>query len=165
MYGYMEPCMKPSLQYPSGSKKRRVCRTVVRSLMVTLGLCLVLMPGYVVSDNTGSGIGRKEMTLTRGDNGKTIEVQAGDSVVVRLDENPTTGFIWAIDQDNDDILPLRHSDYTMAPGAGIGGGGQRTLTFQAQKAGTVSLQLKLWREWEGDQSITERFFVTIQVGG
>ena len=157
--------MKPSLQHQSSSKKCRVCRAVMRSLMITLGLCLVLMPGYGVSGDKGSGMGRKEMTLTRGDNGKTIEVQAGDNVVVRLEENPTTGFVWAIDQDNDDILPLQNSDYTMAPSAGIGGGGQRSLTFKAQKAGTVSLQLKLWREWEGDRSITERFFVTVQVRG
>jgi inhibitor of cysteine peptidase len=105
------------------------------------------------------------VTLSRGDNGKTIEAQTGDSIVVRLDENPTTGFVWAIDKGNDEILPLQNSDYAMAPGVGVGGGGQRTFTFKAQKAGTVSLQLKLWREWEGDQSITERFAVTIQVRG
>jgi inhibitor of cysteine peptidase len=58
---------------------------------------------------------------------------------------------------------LRNSEYTPAAGVGVGGGGQRTFTFVAQKPGSVTLQLKLWREWEGDSSVTERFGVTINV--
>lgn len=102
-------------------------------------------------------------TLTSADNGKSIEVQVGDSVVVRLPENPATGFVWAIDKAGDDVLPLETSGYSPAAGAGVGGGGQRSLTFRAIRAGTLRLQLKLWREWEGDKSIAERFTATIRV--
>ena len=49
------------------------------------------------------------------------------------------------------------------PGRPIGAGGTRTFTFIAKNAGTVDLQLKLWREWEGDSSIRERFEVTIDI--
>ena len=31
-----------------------------------------------------------EMKLTRNDNGKTVEAQIGDSIVIELPENPTT---------------------------------------------------------------------------
>jgi predicted secreted protein len=45
----------------------------------------------------------------------------------------------------------------------MGGGGQRRWTFTAQKAGMATLELKLWRTWEGDASISERFTVTLHV--
>jgi len=105
------------------------------------------------------------VTLLHTDSSKSIEVQSGDTVVVRLDENPTTGFQWAIDKSNDAILTLQDSDYAPAPDSRVGGGGQRVFTFKAQKAGAVDLQLKLWRQWEGDQSITDRFVVILQIRG
>lgn len=105
------------------------------------------------------------VTLVHTDSGKSIEVQSGDTIIVRLDENPTTGFQWAIDKSNDAILTLQDSDYVPAPDSRIGSGGQRVFTFKTQSAGAVDLQLKLWRQWEGDQSITDRFVVTLQIRG
>jgi inhibitor of cysteine peptidase len=130
-----------------------------------LGLSPLLASGCSTSGSIDPATTREAIvsTLTRADNGKTIEVQVGDSVVVRLPENPTTGFAWAIDKGSDDVLPLEASEYSPAAGAGVGGGGQRSLTFKATRAGTVGLQLKLWREWEGDKSVAERFTATIRV--
>jgi len=103
------------------------------------------------------------ITLTQADRGKAVTLQPGQTLVVELPENPTTGFHWAIAQNDDATLALRDSDYTPAAGAGIGGGGRRTFTFVAQQPGSVHLQLKLWLEWEGDSSIIERFDATIDV--
>jgi len=103
------------------------------------------------------------ITLTRADHGKSIEVQVGDLITVSLDENPTTGFRWAIDKSDDDVVALQSSEYAAASGSRMGGGGQRVVTFEARKAGVAVIHLKLWREWEGDQSITQRFAVTLRV--
>lgn len=103
------------------------------------------------------------VTLLYTDSGKSIEVQSGDTVIVRLDENPTTGFQWAIDKSNDAILTLQNSDYAPASDSKVGSGGQRVFTFKAQSTGAVDLQLKLWRQWEGDQSITDRFVAILQI--
>jgi inhibitor of cysteine peptidase len=118
-----------------------------------------------ISNDPATSRGASLPTLTREDHGNTIEVQPGDGIIVRLPENPTTGFTWAIDAASDDVLPLQDSEYSAEAGTGVGGGGQRSLTFKAMKAGTVRLQLKLWREWEGDKSVTDRFTVTIRVSG
>jgi inhibitor of cysteine peptidase len=133
--------------------------------LVILGLCPLLAPASNTAGSIDPAMPREAIvsTLTRGDNDKTIEVQVGDSIVVRLAENPTTGFTWAIDKAGDDVLRLETSEYSPAADAGVGGGGQRSLTFKATKAGTVKLQLKLWREWEGDKSIAERFAATVRV--
>ena len=103
------------------------------------------------------------ITLTEADKGKTIDVPQGTEVLIRLKENPTTGYRWAIDQNDDTVLPLQSSNFSSTPGAAVGAGGTRIFTFTAKQPGTAHLQLKLWREWLGDSSITERYDVTIQV--
>jgi inhibitor of cysteine peptidase len=103
------------------------------------------------------------ITLTRADNGKSVEIRIGDTVVVRLDENPTTGYQWALETHHEEVVTLKSTDYVPARGAGVGSGGQRLFTFQATLAGSTPLRLKLWRAWEGDTSIRERFAVTLQI--
>jgi inhibitor of cysteine peptidase len=102
------------------------------------------------------------VTLSKADEGKTIEVHRGDTVNVQVDENPTTGYRWAVDNDGGKILSLQNSDYASV-GGGIGGGGQRTFSFKANRAGTSHIQLKHWRDWQGDSSIIDHFDVTVRV--
>ncbi len=102
-------------------------------------------------------------TLTEADKGKTIEMHQGDRIVIQLKENPTTGYRWAIDKTDDQVLASQNAEFSPTPGTGIGGGGTRTFTFIAKQPGTVHLQLKLWRSWVGDSSIIDRYDVTIQV--
>jgi inhibitor of cysteine peptidase len=100
-------------------------------------------------------------TLTQEDKGKTFDIEMGDSLTLRLDETPTTGYVWAVD-GNGDILMLQQSDFAPASAA-VGSGGRRIFSFLAQKAGDVTLRLKLWREWEGDSSIVDAFTIGIRV--
>ena len=102
------------------------------------------------------------VTLTQADNGKSVDVRPGSLITIRLSENPTTGYRWAVDNVDSDVVVLESSDYAPAPNAGVGSGGERTFTFQATQAGVAAIHLKLWRDWEGDGSITQRFAATIQ---
>jgi hypothetical protein len=65
-----------------------------------------------------------KVVLTREDNGKTVEMEVGDSLVVQLNESPVTGFTWAVKRC-DRRLALQNSDYSPA-GAGIMGERSRT---------------------------------------
>ena len=104
-----------------------------------------------------------DLSVTSADNGKAFEVRQDGTVVIHLRENPTTGYRWVIDKVDNHILAIQSTDYSQTPSGGIGGGGERRLTFKAIQAGATLLQLKLWQEWEGEKSVTERFTVTIQV--
>ena len=106
-----------------------------------------------------------QVTLTQADNGKSVQVKPGDLIVIHIDENPTTGYRWAIDQVDSQVMSLVNSEYAQSPGTGIGGGGQRTFTFKAERAGHSPIRLKLWRDFQGDNSIIQRFDLTIQVEG
>ncbi len=101
-------------------------------------------------------------SLGGSDNGKTVTVHVGDEVDIALDSNPTTGFQWAIDKSDNTLLTLKESDYTSSSNL-VGSGGTQTFKFVAKSVGTVNLQLKYWRSFEGDRSISQRYAVTIQI--
>jgi inhibitor of cysteine peptidase len=132
-----------------------------------VGLILGWLPGGGAAPASGPASGQETrqmatITLTPADSGKTVEVRAGDAIVVRLEENPTTGYRWAAEPGGDQIVALESSDY-VSPGAAVGGGGERVFTFRARQAGSAPIRLKLWREWEGQGSIARTFTVTVRV--
>jgi inhibitor of cysteine peptidase len=102
------------------------------------------------------------LTLTQADKGKSFEAHQDDVIIVRLPENPTTGYRWAIEEVDEEILEPEESDFSLNPDAGIGGGGGRELSFRAKKAGIAHLELKLARSWEESAGV-ERYGVTIHV--
>jgi inhibitor of cysteine peptidase len=101
--------------------------------------------------------------LTGADNDKYFEVRTGDTIIVRLYENRTTGFHWTAMKGAENIITLVSSDFTLFPSSGVGGGGQRVMAFEAKKSGSDRLRIKLWREWEGEESVKNHFDIAITV--
>ena len=104
------------------------------------------------------------VTLSNADNARSIRVRTGDEIVVRLSENPTTGYRWFAERI-DGPVTLESDSYASTPPVRIGSGGMRELRFRATAPGAARLELKHWQEWEGDSSVTERFAVDIAVTG
>lgn len=103
-----------------------------------------------------------EIKLTRNDNGKTVEAQVGDSVVIELPENPTTGYVWSLDvKERTGIAYLSNSRYTAANNSGIGGGGMSTFIVNVQSAGIATIDIKLKHPWEPESTAIDRFNVVI----
>lgn len=101
--------------------------------------------------------------LTQTNANQTVELAVGDLLSITLPENPTTGYRWAIQTIDDRLLELQTSTYAPALTTGMGGGGQHCFVFQAKAVGTSLLELKEWRDWEGDASILKRFAVTVEI--
>jgi inhibitor of cysteine peptidase len=99
-------------------------------------------------------------TLTEADNDRTIELRVGDSVRVSLPENATTGYRWAIDRLDQQIVEAVGSE-PHYPGGAVGAGGEVTFTFKATKPGAGDITLKHWRHFEGDSSVTKRFHLRL----
>ena len=94
-----------------------------------------------------------------------MEARQDDVIVLSLPENPTTGYRWALEEVDEEILGLKDSDFALSPDARIGGGGERRLSFRAKKAGIANVELKLVRSWEEERgSGIDRYDFTIQVG-
>ena len=115
---------------------------------------------------TKSSMPEKAVVLIKQDKDKMLNVAVGKSFVITLDENPTTGYVWAVEEQPESLVLLQSSDYVSdAPPDKpdrpmiVGAGGKRTFTFVAHKSGTTTLKLKHWRSWEGDASIVDTFSV------
>jgi len=132
-----------------------------------LALALILLTGCAGDPSHDATAGLREnglLVLTRADNNRTAELRIGEWLEVRLPENPTTGFSWAVDENDRRLLSLESTAYAPPDEAGfIGTRGQRTFRFTARQPGDGALKLKYWRIWEGDSSVAERFVVTLRI--
>ncbi|MEG4212191.1 protease inhibitor I42 family protein [Microcoleus sp. S13_B4] len=104
-----------------------------------------------------------EVTLSQADSGTVLTLKRGQTLILRLDENSTTGYRWFLPALDTEVLQLKSDDINVPSNLGIGGGRQRVFTFQANNPGNVKLQLKNLREWVGDESTIEEFEVSVQV--
>ncbi len=100
--------------------------------------------------------------LAETDNNRTVDLPAGEALQITLPENATTGFRWAIDKYDSEILEALGSEPHYA-GKAIGSGGEVTFAFRGKKAGSGEIALKQWRQWEGDSSIVSRFRVRVNI--
>jgi inhibitor of cysteine peptidase len=100
------------------------------------------------------------LMLTMADGDKVIEAGAADEIVVRLPENPTTGYRWQIDRIDGVVEPSGDS-YQADPTMQFGSGGIREFRFRRTAPGTARLSLKHWQAWEGDRSVDERFSISL----
>jgi len=89
-----------------------------------------------------------EIVLSDAAHGRAVPAQVGDTIVVELAENPTTGFRWTVTAIDTRALQAAGDEFRRDPRAGVGGGGLRVFRFTARKRGTTSLELKLARSWE-----------------
>lgn len=94
--------------------------------------------------------------------GKSYEVKLGQPFGVELAENPTTGYRWAVHEPDRGIIEEVGHGFLPSPEAGTGGGGTCILTLRIHQKGEHHVRLKLWREWEGDNSTAKWFSFTIR---
>jgi inhibitor of cysteine peptidase len=102
------------------------------------------------------------LLLAQTDNDKTVDIRLRGTVRVTLPENATSGFRWAIDRYDEELVEALGTEARYPPNR-IGAGGEVTFDFQAKKIGTGEIALKYWRHWEGDSSVTTRFRVWLHV--
>jgi inhibitor of cysteine peptidase len=100
--------------------------------------------------------------LTGAESGQTIRVRPGDEIVLRLRENPTTGFRWQVETAAPFVVEIA-DNFELDAQPQIGSGGSREWRFQVTSSqGVGRLALKHWQSWEGDASISDRFSVELE---
>ncbi len=96
-------------------------------------------------------------------NGQTITVKNGETIMVSLTGNPTTGFNWSAADLDTTILAQQGDAAFKADSNLIGAGGMVTLTFKAVGTGTTTLTLNYLRSWETAVAPQKVFSVTVVV--
>lgn len=111
----------------------------------------------------GAGAAAQEARIAdEADNGGTILLRAGQTMTLRLPENPSTGYRWSLEPYDEAMIAVEDGPFRARAGA-VGAGGETSWNVTAKSPGTTTLGLKLWRPWEGDASIVRRFGATLRI--
>jgi predicted secreted protein len=101
---------------------------------VAIGLAGLLFAGAVAA-----GCGAQQISLSSKDNGTTIKASDGDTIVLKLDENPTTGYHWVMKFG--DGLRLTSDGYKQQADTQnlVGAGGTHTWTIDVTGSGKPTI--------------------------
>ena len=77
--------------------------------------------------------GKKAMEVNEAQNGGSIELQSGDTLVIKLEGNPTTGYQWEMLPNADGIVELQGEPAYKSTGSLVGSGGMYKFTLKAVK--------------------------------
>ena len=109
-----------------------------------------------------TGCGSSKIDVTSADNGKQLNVNVGEQIVVALNGNPTTGYTWeAKDLDTSMIQQVGSTGFKSNNPGLVGSGGIQTLTFKTLKTGTTNLTLVYHRSWETNVDPLHTFAITL----
>jgi len=127
----------------TGMTSHRIARIAAASLAaLALTTGAVALSGCGESDaQVTSGESSASSTYTQADT--TIKAQVGETFVIQLASNPTTGYQWKMTPRGDPGVNLESSKYVPDTQTGtatmVGMGGMENWTFTASAAGTGTL--------------------------
>ena len=103
------------------------------------------------------------ITISEQDAGKTIELKTGETLLVSLNGNITTGFSWIL-APQDPALLVQVGDAKLTPTNNqLGSPGKIVLQFNATTKGQTNLRLDYKRSFEENKSPEKTFDVTVIV--
>jgi predicted secreted protein len=86
---------------------------------------------------------------------KEISVSAGETFIINLDANETTGYSWSVNIGDSDILTLDSNEYEAEETDTVGAGGMTVLTFTANEAGETTIELTYSQDWDGGETAND----------
>jgi inhibitor of cysteine peptidase len=137
------------------------CAGAVLSQIIA-GAMAGLLSACVLTGPSKPTEARMSTVLTAADDAKTVELRVGSDAVLRLPENATTGYRWAVDAVDRSLIEIKEGQYLSASNT-VGSGGEAQWILHAKAAGVTQLKLKRWRHWEGERSVIERYEVTLRI--
>jgi inhibitor of cysteine peptidase len=134
----------------------------VVAVAVAAVLALAAGCGGGSSDSSSDGAGGSSSKPKVYEAGDSISVENGDTFVIALEANPTTGYSWQASSDAD--VEFVSSKQVQGDSNAIGAPGTQQLTFKAVQTGSSVLVLNYLRPFEsGVPPVqTEEFDVTVK---
>ena len=120
-----------------------------------LMLFVVLAALVAVTPRSAPALGSVpvELTLREADSGASVSLQADQLLVLDLEQNPSTGFVWEVTGVDSANLKQLETTFVPAPARAdgkpwVGAPGRQVLRFAALKASASTLTLGYRRPWE-----------------
>ena len=124
------------------------------SLALVLAVLLIFANGACAMSALPSPV-----LLTADDTGKTVSLVIGQTLVVKLDAQPGTGYRWELDAKSTNLLAL--SNASQGAASMPGGNETQSLTFIARSAGEGDLTIIYRRPWERGIAPVKTFSVKV----
>jgi inhibitor of cysteine peptidase len=140
------------------------------------GIAAILVVGSGVLGIAGCGSDSKSSSSTSASTkdggpmvftkaGGDISVSTGDTFVIELESNPSTGFIWTVSQAPDAaVVTLEGQAYEKPDSSALGAPGTERFTFEAVATGTTTIALEYSRPSAPDSpdNTTNTYTVTVE---
>jgi len=113
---------------------------------------------------TGCTPQQQEVKASIDDNGREMQLKKGQTLVVTLEGNPTTGYSWEVaDPLDEQVLRQAGEPEFQQESDLVGAGGVQILRFEAVNAGKMTLKLIYHRPWEKDVEPVETYSIQVVV--
>jgi inhibitor of cysteine peptidase len=90
-----------------------------------------------------------------------VSVAVHDTVIVRLPENGTTGYVWSIAERGKGLAVADDRGVAAASDGPVGASGEHLFQLRAERAGEWQVEFRLAREWEA--GVLEERRLTVRV--
>lgn len=129
-----------------------------------LGRYWVLLGGIFLMVLGGGCGSSREVAIGIADDGREIQLESGQILVLELEANPTTGFRWEVNKFDGAVLRLQgEPDFeSSSEGDLVGAGGVEIFRFEALSSGVSALELIYHRTWEEEEPL-ETYSVRVVV--
>jgi inhibitor of cysteine peptidase len=134
------------------------CKTLKRIIIISL-ILLILVLSLSSCLVTGK-------TLTEKNNGDRLNLKINDTVEIKLESNPTTGYSWFLNDNVDETVVSITSPEFMESKKDeelVGAGGYEIFTIKAISKGKTDIILNYERSWEEGIEPLETFEITISI--
>jgi inhibitor of cysteine peptidase len=136
-------------------------RILAFALVAALALGLVACSSGSASSSGGSPA---TVAVTQADQGKTVSAKPGDTIVVSLEGNPSTGYTWVAKDLPSFLTQEGEPTFKQADSSGaVGAPGMVDISFKATAAGSGELKLDYVRPWETTATPVKTFSANVDV--
>jgi inhibitor of cysteine peptidase len=144
---------------------------LVTTVFLATSLLTTVACSAVAEDTDNPAGAAKEISVTSQDEfaktphmQKQIEISKGDTLVITLVSNASTGFSWNEASKISDTSVLKQTSHENIAGAGIPGApGSEQWKLSALKTGTATVHLEYGRPWEGGEKATWTMDISVTV--
>jgi inhibitor of cysteine peptidase len=81
-------------------------------------------------------------------NGAVEEVKVGQTVIIQMNEIPTSGYRWTLQVSNAAAVAVTDKGWHQTADAQAGPGGHHEFSLFVREKGVTQVTLKHWREWK-----------------
>jgi inhibitor of cysteine peptidase len=134
------------------------CKKSKKMILISLILLMLVLP---LSSCLVAG-----KTLTEINNGDSLNLKINDTVEIKLESNPTTGYSWFLSDNVDETIVSVTSPEFMESKKDeelVGAGGYEIFNVKAIAKGKTDIILNYERPWEEGVEPLETFEITISI--